>query len=117
MGLFGTIRKGITSVLAMIVTFVYNLIFSKFVSIWAYEAMAHILENRINSFKRVLDVGVGTGLPLSKVLHSFPKDVKVLGIDIDKLYVQQTQKLFKNNPNVEIKYKILRYLGNRTSPP
>lgn len=87
----------------MIVTFVYNIIFSKFVSIWAYEAMAHIMENRMQSIKSVLDVGVGTGLPLSRVLPNFPKDVQVLGIDIDKLYVQETKKLFKKNPNIEIR--------------
>lgn len=98
--LFVTVRKGITSVLAMAVTFVYNLIFSKFVSIWAYEAMAHIMENRMKTIKSVLDVGVGTGLPLSRILPYFPSDVRVLGIDIDKLYVQETKKLFKKNPNV-----------------
>ncbi len=87
-GLFVTIRRTITSVLAMIVTFIYNMIFSRFVSIWAYEAMVHILENRIKTFKSVLDVGVGTGLPLKTVFSNFNPDVRVLGIDIDKLYVQ-----------------------------
>jgi ubiquinone/menaquinone biosynthesis C-methylase UbiE len=101
--LFATIRRGITSLLAMVVTFVYNIIFSKFVSIWAYEAMVHILESRIKTFKSVLDVGVGTGLPLSTVFHNFSPDAQILGVDIDKLYVQQTKKLFKNRPNVEIK--------------
>jgi ubiquinone/menaquinone biosynthesis C-methylase UbiE len=101
--LFVTIRKGITNLLAMVVTFVYNIIFSKFVSIWAYEAMVRMLESRIKSFKSLLDVGVGTGLPLSTIFHNFSPDAQILGIDIDKLYVQQTKKLFKTRPNVEIK--------------
>lgn len=102
-GLFTVVRKGVTGVLAMIVTFVYNLIFSKFVSIWAYEAMAQIMDTRMKSIKAVLDVGVGTGLPLSRILPKFDSDVKILGIDIDKLYVQETKKLFKKNGNIEIK--------------
>ena len=48
----------------------------------------------------MLDVGVGTGLSLFKVINRFDKDTDVLGVDINELYVEQTKKLFKNHPNV-----------------
>lgn len=38
------IRKAIFRVIGVIITFIYNAIFSKFVSAWAYEGMVKVME-------------------------------------------------------------------------
>lgn len=102
--IFFSIRKYVFRFFGIIITFIYNAIFSKFVSAWAYEGMVKIMEKELPRIKNVLDVGVGTGMSLYKVVDRFDKDTQILGVDINELYVEQTKKLFKNNPNVEIRY-------------
>lgn len=101
--IFFKVRKAVFGVVGVIITFIYNAIFSRFVSAWAYEGMANLMEKDLPKIKNVLDVGVGTGLSLYKVIDRFEKDTNVLGVDINELYVEQTKKLFKNHPNVEIR--------------
>lgn len=55
-------------------------------------------------FKRILDVGVGTGHPLSSIVKRIPKNVEVTGIDIDTNYLKAAKKIFSENKNVEIKF-------------
>ena len=42
--IFFAIRKSVFRVFGIIITFIYNAIFSRFVSAWAYEGMANIME-------------------------------------------------------------------------
>lgn len=51
----------------------------------------------------MLDIGVGTGKPLYKIVENFDANTKILGIDIDKNYIAAAQKLFAHHPNVEIR--------------
>ena len=48
-------------------------------------------------------MGVGTGHPLHSIINQIPVETKVTGIDIDKNYIPSAIKIFKENPNVEIK--------------
>ena len=36
---------------------------------------------------RILDIGVGTAVPLYHIWNSLPKNVDLLGVDIDKSYI------------------------------
>lgn len=58
------------------------------------------MDKELPRIKSVLDVGVGTGLSLYKVVDRFDKDTEILGVDFNELYVEQTKKLFKNHANV-----------------
>ena len=49
-----------------------------------YEKLS---ERLTGSQKRILDVGVGTGVPLSKALHRFPHECQIVAIDIDHSYL------------------------------
>jgi ubiquinone/menaquinone biosynthesis C-methylase UbiE len=48
----------------------------------------------------ILDVGVGTGHPLSTILPNISKRTRILGIDIDKNYIIAAKKLFSKDENV-----------------
>ena len=61
------------------------------------------MEDELPRIKKVLDVGIGTGMSLFKVINKFDKDTQIIGVDINELYVEQTKKLYKNHPNVEIR--------------
>lgn len=64
------------------------------------------MAERFDKFEKldnVLDVGVGTGHPLSSIIEKFPKNTKVLGIDIDRTYLESCRNLFKPYKNVQIK--------------
>lgn len=71
---FHKARKFVFGIVGVIITFIYNAIFSKFISAWAYQGMASIMENELPRIKKVLDVGVGTGMSLFKVVDKFDKD-------------------------------------------
>lgn len=85
--IFFKIRKAVFKVAGIIITFIYNALFSRFVSAWAYEGMVKLMDKDLPKIKSVLDVGIGTGLSLYKVVDRFEKDTTVLGVDINELYV------------------------------
>lgn len=58
---------------------------------------------KFEKLEKVLDVGIGTGHPMSKIIHKFPRDCEVLGIDIDRTYLESCTELFKPYKNVTIK--------------
>jgi ubiquinone/menaquinone biosynthesis C-methylase UbiE len=101
--IFLALRKYVFRFFGIVITFIYNAIFSKFISSSAYEGMVRIMDKELPRIKSVLDVGVGTGLSLYKVVDRFEKDTEILGVDFNELYVEQTKKLFKNHANVEIR--------------
>jgi ubiquinone/menaquinone biosynthesis C-methylase UbiE len=45
---------------------------------------------------RVLDIGVGTAVPLYHIWDKLPKNVDVMGVDIDHSYILKAQRLFKD---------------------
>jgi hypothetical protein len=81
--IFLAVRKYVFRFFGIIITFIYNAIFSKFISAWAYEGMINIMDKELPRIKNVLDVGVGTGLSLFKVVDKFEKDTQILGVDIN----------------------------------
>ncbi len=67
--------------------------------------MDRLKSMNLDTIHSILDVGVGTGTALNYVISEIPKDVKILGVDIDEHYVQTCQKLFEKRPNVSIELK------------
>lgn len=45
---------------------------------------------------RILDIGVGTAVPLLHIWEKLPKNIELLGVDIDHLYILKAQSLFKD---------------------
>lgn len=86
-----------------IFSFIYDLIFSKPVTGFTYcRLLERMKSSNFDQIHSILDVGVGTGTALNYVISEIPKDVKVLGVDIDEHYVKTCQKLFEKRPNVSI---------------
>ena len=50
--------------------------------------MIDMIERKKTNPKVILDVGVGPGAPLKTIINRIPKDTNVLGIDINKNYIQ-----------------------------
>ena len=100
--LFQTIHYFICSIFSVI----YDLIFSKPVTGFTYCRLVDRLKNtNLKSIHSILDVGVGTGTALNYVISEIPKDIKIIGVDIDEHYVLTCQKLFEKRPNVSIQLK------------
>lgn len=89
-----------------IFSFIYDLIFSKPVTGFTYSKLVDRLKhNKIENLSSILDVGIGTGTALNYVISEIPKDVQIMGLDIDEHYVTTCQKLFEKRPNVNIELK------------
>lgn len=90
-----------------IFSFIYDLIFSKPVTGFTYHKLLDRLKcnNDFENLTSILDVGIGTGTALNYVISEIPKDVKIMGVDIDEHYVTTCQKLFEKRPNVTIELK------------
>lgn len=89
------------SYIKQIPSYLYDLVISRFLTITSHILMLNYLGFR-ETDKMMLDVGCGTGLPLSNILDKLPKEMNVVGIDIDPAYVLTSQELFKNNKRVNI---------------
>lgn len=65
------ILKVLGAILTFIPIWIYNKLYSKFFTTASYEKMAERFP-KFKKLEKVLDVGVGTGHPLSKIIHKFP---------------------------------------------
>jgi ubiquinone/menaquinone biosynthesis C-methylase UbiE len=78
---------------------------------WLYDTLishnltsrtyARFFKNLARAPKEMLDVGVGTGLPLMEVLPLLG-DCQVTGLDIDRHYVAAARERFAGQPSVRI---------------
>ena len=82
-------------------SYLYDLVISRFLTIVSHTLMLNILTFR-ETDTLMLDVGCGTGLPLHSIVNSLPKQLKVVGIDIDPSYVMTSKELFNNSDKVTI---------------
>lgn len=56
--------------------------------------MADQWKGEEHRFKYILDVNVGTGDALNRIMDRIPKNVKVTGIDTSKHFVSTAKELF-----------------------
>jgi len=57
---------------------------------YSYERLLTLIDKHPlpkNRELRMLDIGVGTAVPLYNIWNKLPKQIEVLGVDIDHSYV------------------------------
>lgn len=79
-------------ILYVIPSTIYDLLISNLLTNYSYERLIRQLKKP----KRILDIGVGTGVPLKHIWNELPAGCEVLGVDIDSAYVKKAQNIFKN---------------------
>ncbi|KAL4467097.1 hypothetical protein ABPG72_019307 [Tetrahymena utriculariae] len=103
MGLIAKFKE----ILQIVPVWIYNLFISRVLTVVTHSYLADYLKKEEQkkevSLDTILDIGIGTGLPLYKIASKFPQNAKILGVDIDENYVKAAQKLFKDKKNVEIR--------------
>ncbi|KAM3146655.1 hypothetical protein pb186bvf_001185 [Paramecium bursaria] len=90
------------TILSYVPVYIYNLTFSSFYSKYPYYMLADRLQLKKN-IKSILDVGIGTGHPMRQIIDRIPRHVRVVGIDIDKNYLRNAVRTFKQYDNVLIR--------------
>jgi len=68
--------------------FIYDMMITKTVTYHTYINLFNQLEPRLSVFNKILDIGCGTGYALNSIVHLLPTTTEVIGIDIDKSYIQ-----------------------------
>jgi ubiquinone/menaquinone biosynthesis C-methylase UbiE len=79
---------------------VYDLVISKNLTTHSYERLFTQISKKYPKKVRILDIGVGTGVPLYNVRDMLPHDCFIHGIDIDDSYIKKAQRLFKDQKNI-----------------
>ena len=98
----------IRKILTFIPVLIYDMLISRVLTIYSHLFLVDELKNTNPKLKEtgsVLDIGIGTGMPLFKIHKEFGQNCKILGVDIDNNYVIAANNLFKNCKNVEIRYQ------------
>ena len=98
----------ITQLIARIRIFFYNFwLCNEYLSVstpYLYRTMLHRLQDN----QSILEVGVGTGIPIFKNLDLIKqKNINIHGIDIDKDYTEYCSSLFVNEKQISIEIKDL----------
>lgn len=88
--------------IAYIPSTVYDIVISRTLTNYSYERLFLQISKKYTSKVRVLDIGVGTGVPLFNVRDLLPQNSEVLGIDIDEAYIQKAKRLFKGIDNFQM---------------
>jgi ubiquinone/menaquinone biosynthesis C-methylase UbiE len=94
-----TIMGLIKPYLMSIPSSIYDIIISRTLTNISYERLVRLINQHAlpkGRKLRILDIGVGTAVPLHFIWNSLPLEVEVLGVDYDKSYIQKAQRLFKN---------------------
>jgi ubiquinone/menaquinone biosynthesis C-methylase UbiE len=82
---------------------IYDYLFSRVLTRRSYLFMfQNNIKDKLDKISSVLDVGVGTGLPLHAIANQMTK-TKIVGIDIDSNYISKAKTLFASTPHVEIR--------------
>jgi len=103
--LFWTIVHYIQQILTKLnlPAFIYDTVITKRLTKYTYYKLFDKMQPRLDKYKRILDVGTGTGEALFSIIDRFPKDTQVVAIDIDKNYIKKATELFKNQRNVRVR--------------
>jgi ubiquinone/menaquinone biosynthesis C-methylase UbiE len=103
--LFQKVLAYIKSIFAVfnLPAFIYDSLYTKPVTKHTYYKLFDTMQPRLEKYKRILDVGIGTGGALKAIVDRFPKDTFIVGIDIDKNYIKKATDLFKTDRNVRIR--------------
>ncbi|CAD8091510.1 unnamed protein product [Paramecium sonneborni] len=96
---FQAVYQTVKEVLDYSSTTLYDTFISHPITSLTYEKLS---ERITGKQKRILDVGVGTGVPLHKVINQFPLECEITAIDIDHTYLNKAIQLFKDKPQVKI---------------
>lgn len=113
---FAKFLVSINYFISSIFSFIYDVIFTKAVTGFTYCRLIDRLKaTKLENIHYILDVGVGTGTALNYVISEIPKDIKIIGVDIDEHYVTTCQKLFQKRPNVNIELKNFYEMGKTPS--
>lgn len=84
--IYSYIRLG----LHYIPSLIYDTLISKMLTNYSYERFLKRIEKHPlpkDRPLRILDIGVGTAVPLYNIWNKLPKSVDVMGVDIDHSYV------------------------------
>ena len=84
-------------------SFIYDSVVTKPLTKYTYIKLFEKMKPSIDQYKRVLDIGTGTGRALHAIFSQFPEDTQIVGIDIDKNYIAKAKERFKNCSNVEMR--------------
>lgn len=88
--------------LSYIPSTIYDTVISKMLTNYSYERLLTLIEKHPlpkDRPLRMLDIGVGTAVPLFNIWNKLPKNIDVMGVDIDHSYVLKAQRLFKDISN------------------
>ena len=103
--LFWTIVSYIQQILTRlnITAFIYDNVITKRLTKYSYFKLFDRMEPRLDKYKKILDVGTGTGEALYSIIDRFPKDTQVVAIDIDKNYIKKATERMKDKRNVRVR--------------
>jgi len=105
--LFWTVIGYVQSIISAlnIPAFIYDHVITKRLTKYTYYKLFDRMQPRLEKYKKILDVGTGTGEALYSIIDRFSKDTQVVGIDIDANYIKRAQNLFKDVRNVRIRHQ------------
>ena len=103
LSLINKVIHHITHAIAHFYALCYDIVFAAPITFWSYRVFAREIKKNFNDSHTLLDIGIATGRPLKSVLKLLPKDMKIVGIDINKSYLKAATKTFANCPNVEVR--------------
>ncbi|CAK78035.1 unnamed protein product (macronuclear) [Paramecium tetraurelia] len=96
---FSAIYSTIKDVVDYSSTTIYDMFISHPITSLTYEKLC---ERLTGQQQRILDVGVGTGVPLNQALNRFPINCEITAIDINHNYLRKATQLFKDKPQVKL---------------
>ena len=71
-------------------SYIYDTLISKLLTNYSYERLATLLNAYKKNHKdtlRILDIGVGTAVPLYHIWNRLPMSLEIIGVDIDHSYI------------------------------
>ena len=74
---------------------IYDTLISDTITNYSYERLVTLIKKHPLPKERplrMLDIGVGTAVPLFNIWNSLPKNIEVVGVDIDHSYILKAQR-------------------------
>jgi tRNA1(Val) A37 N6-methylase TrmN6 len=81
--------------LSYIPSMIYDALISDTITNYSYERMLMLINRQPlpkDRPMRMLDIGVGTAVPLFNIWNRLPKNMEVTGVDIDHSYITKAQR-------------------------